>query len=99
MEKAIIVTPKFNKDFDRIYKYLLKEWSAKVAYEFLDKIAQALRFIREHPSLGKQSQRKQGIRSIPVKPHNRIYFRNIGDKTFILSLFDMRQHPSRNPYQ
>ena len=96
MEKKIVVTKRFRKNTLNVYEYLIKEYSSKIASGFLDKLQQRVELIVLYPELGKPSQKKQNVRSIILKPHNRIYYRLNKDKIELLCLFDMRK--KKMPY-
>ena len=98
MDKEVIITPQFSRQANRIYRYLFNEWSAKVAFEFTDKIWIQLQNISKYPGKGKPSAKKQNVRSVILKPHNRIYYKVTHNTIYILSIFDIRRHPSKNPY-
>ena len=42
MEEKIIITKRFRNNTLRVYQYLLKEFSAKTAYNFLDRLEKGL---------------------------------------------------------
>ncbi len=72
-------------------EYLIKEYSAKTAFNFLDKLQQRVELIILYPEMGKPSQKKQNVRSITLQPHNRIYYRLNKNRIDLLCLFDMRK--------
>ena len=76
----------------------LKEFSAKTAFQFLEKLEQRIELIIAHPTIGKPSLKKQNIRSILFTPHNQIFYRYNDSKIEILCLFDMRKDPKKKPY-
>jgi hypothetical protein len=47
MEEKIIITKRFRNNTLRVYQYLLKEFSAKAAYSFLDRLEKRIEFIAE----------------------------------------------------
>ena len=98
MEEKIIITRQFRKNILNVYQYLLKEFSAKAANEFLDRVEKRIDFIAKNPEIGKLSVKENNIRSIIVSPHNRIYYRYFKNVIEILCLFDMRQDPKKKPY-
>jgi len=75
MEKKIIVTKRFRNNTLRVYQYLLKEFSEKTAFQFLEKLQQRIELIITHPTIGKSSLKKKDIRSIIFTPHNQIFYR------------------------
>jgi plasmid stabilization system protein ParE len=91
MEKKIILSRRFRKNVLRIYDYLIQEHSAKVAFNFLDKLQQRIEVIIQHPGIGKSSKKKSNIRSVTLQPHNRIYYRINNYRIELLCIFDMRR--------
>lgn len=98
MEKEIVITRRFRNNTLRIYQYLLKEFSAKTATDFLDRLEKRIEFISQNPGVGKASVKRKNIRSILFTPHNQIFYRYTGNRIEILCLFDMRKDPKKKPY-
>lgn len=96
MEKRIVVTKRFQKNTFFLYEYLMKEYSAKTAYRFLDRLQQQIELIGSQPEIGKPLQQKAHIRSLTLPPHNRIYYRLKKETIELLCLFDMRR--KKPPY-
>ena len=66
MEKKIIVSKRFRNDTLRVYQYLLKEFPAATASDFLDRLEKRINFIADNPETGKLSAKRENIRSISV---------------------------------
>lgn len=98
MEEKIIISKRFRNNTLRVYQYLLKEFSAKTAYNFLDRLEKRIEFIAKNPTIGKLSIKKNNVRSILFTPHNQIFYRYQKNIIEILCLFDMRKHPKKRPY-
>lgn len=98
MEKKIIITKRFRNNTLRVYQYLLKEFSSKTAYSFLQKLETRINFIAKNPTVGKLSVKRKNIRSILFTPYNQIFYRYLGNTIEILCLFDMRKNPKKRPY-
>ena len=96
MEKKIVASKRFQKNTLQLYNYLLKEYSSKSAFTFIDKLQQRVELIIQYPEIGKLSQKNFNIRSVTLQPHNRIYYRIKNNKIELLCLFDMRK--SKLPY-
>jgi len=99
MEKEIVFTKRFLKNVDRVTDYLLEEWNAKVAYNFLEKIHSGVEIIKKNSAIGKPSKYKEGVRSILIKPYNRLYYREEKNSIIVLALIDMRSNPDKNRYK
>ena len=98
MEKKIIITKRFRNNTLRVYQYFLKEFSAKTAYSFLDRLEKRIDFIARNPEVGKASAKRKNVRSILFTPHNQIFYRFQSNIIEILCLFDMRRDPKKRPY-
>jgi plasmid stabilization system protein ParE len=98
MEKKVIITRRFRNNTLRVYQYLLKEFSPKTAYRFLEQLEKRIEFIIKNPETGKKSTKRKNIRSILFTPHNQIFYRYQKNQIEILCLFDMRRNPKKRPY-
>jgi plasmid stabilization system protein ParE len=98
MEKKIIITKRFRNNTLRVYQYLLKEFSSKTAYSFLQQLENRIAFVVKNPSVGKLSAKRKDVRSILFTPHNQIFYRYQNNIIEILCLFDMRKDPKKRPY-
>jgi plasmid stabilization system protein ParE len=98
MEEKVIISKRFRNNTLRVYQYLLKEFSAKTAYGFLNRLEKRIEFIAENPAIGKLSAKRKNVRSILFTPHNRIFYRHQNNIIEILCLFDMCKNPKKKPY-
>lgn len=98
MEKKIVITKRFRNNTLHTYQYLLKEFSPKSAYQFLDLLEKRIYFIASHPEIGKASSKIKNVRSILFTPHKQIFYRYQKNAVEILCLFDMRKNPKKKPY-
>ena len=91
MEKKIVVSRRFRKNSLEVFEYLIKEYSQKTAFNFLDKLEQRVELIIRYPEIGKLSQLRLNVRSVTLPPHNRLYYRINMDTIELLCLFDIRK--------
>lgn len=98
MAYEVIVKKRFTNKVVKILTYLEKEWSNKVAYEFLVKVDRRFNLLKQQPFVGIPSQKISGVRGILITRHNKMYYKVQGEKVIILNLYDSRMHPKRNPY-
>ncbi|MEO8211306.1 MAG: type II toxin-antitoxin system RelE/ParE family toxin [bacterium] len=75
--------------------YLFKEWSDKVAIEFIDKLYFKLELISFQPYSYSKSYSNKQIRKCVVTKQISLIYKIIGKKVIILSLFDTRQSPDK----
>lgn len=53
MEKEIVVTKRFRAQTKHTYEYLLRDFSARVAFQFLEKVEERIELIARHPEIGR----------------------------------------------
>lgn len=98
MEKTVIISKRFRKNVLSIYQYLLKEFSSKVAYEFLERLEKRVEFVIQNPEAGKPSEKRKKVRGILFTPHNQIFYRLLKNRIELLCVSDMRRNPAKRSY-
>lgn len=98
MAYQIIVKKRFTKRVQKVLDYLEKEWSHKVAAEFLLKIDRRIDLLTKQPKVGVLSAKVKDIRGLLITRHNRLYYKIKGNKVIILNMYDTRINPKKNPY-
>ena len=99
MAYQIIVKKRFTNKVKKVLTYLEKEWSHKVAVEFLLKIDRRFELLAQQPYIGAPSTKVKDIRGLLITRHNRLYYKINGNKVTILNMYDTRMDPKRNPYK
>ena len=66
MEKKIVVSKRFRKNSLEVFEYLIKEYSQKTAFNFLDKL-ERVEFIIRYPEIGKPSQLRPNVGSVTLQ--------------------------------
>ena len=95
MDKEVILTSLFKNQYDKCIEYLIDKSSPNVAYNFIVEVHKRLELVRHTPSIGKPSKQIAGVRSILVKPYNRIYYKETSSAIYILTLIDNRRKHNR----
>jgi hypothetical protein len=67
MEKKIVVSKRFRKNSLEVFEYLIKAYSQKTAFNFLDKLEQRVEFIIRYPEIGKPSQLRPNVGSVTLQ--------------------------------
>lgn len=98
MAYQIIVKKRFTNKVEKTLIYLEKEWSYKVAVEFLQKIDRRFELLSKHPYAGAPSAKIKDIRGLLITRHNRLYYKIKDNKVIILNMYDTRINPKKNPY-
>ena len=98
MAYQIIVKKRFTNRVQKVLTYLEKEWSHKVAVEFLLKIDRRIDLLARQPHVGVLSSKVKNIRGLLITRHNRLYYKIKDNKVIILNMYDTRINPKKNPY-
>lgn len=89
----IYLTPRTERNFDSIIKYIRQKWGERTAKEFIKKADQIFILLQDYPMMG-QVENKD-IRGFQLSKHTRILYRIRDNKIIILSFFDVRQDPRK----
>ena len=92
MSYKIIVTSEFELTFDRNLIYLAKEWNDKIIEQFLDRVDNVIREIRENPFLFPSHEYEKNVRKVIINKRIILYYRIVDDSSIELLTF-------RNTYQ
>ena len=98
MAYQIIVKKRFSNKIQKILVYLEKEWSHKVATDFLLKIDRRIELLSRQPAIGAPSTIIKNVRGLLITRHNKIYYKIKGHKVIILNIYDTRMNPKKNLY-
>ena len=98
MAYQIIVKKRFTNKVQKVLAYLEKEWSHKVAADFLIKIDRRFALLTKQPTIGKPSSKIKKIRGLLITRYNKLYYTIEDDKVIILNMYDTRMNPKKNPY-
>ncbi len=98
MAYKVIINKRFTKKVVKVSQYLEKDWSIKVAQDFLAKVDEKIDLISKHPTIGSPSQKIAGIRKVILTRHNHIYYRVRDKKVIFVNMLAPRQDPKKNKY-
>jgi len=99
MAYKIIVKKRFTYKVQKVLTYLEKEWSKKVAGQFLLKIDRRLDLLSKQPFVGAASVKIKDIRGLLITRHNKLYYKVKGNTVIVLNMYDTRMNPKKNPYK
>ena len=98
MAYQIIVKKRFTNKVQKVLAYLEKEWSHKVASDFLIKIDRRFALLSKKPTICRSSSKIKKVRGLLITRHNKLYYTIEDDKVVILNMYDTRMNPKKNPY-
>ena len=91
MDKVIVWNKKAQAKFDNIVLYLQKEWSERIAENFVKTTNHYLFLLSKFPYLGRKSSKNTSVRLLNITRHNQMFYRVESKKIIILAFFDLRQ--------
>lgn len=91
----IIWNKRAGHQFENIQNYLIMEFGEKTTAEFTNKVFNFLDLLAKYPDLGTVENKDKNIRGFVIHKHTTIFYKTVGDKIFLLSMFDNRQSPKR----
>ena len=99
MAVEVVFTDEALEDYFEILNYLKSNWTNREIENFEMEMMEIAELISMFPEFGKKSVKIKFARSIQLKPYYKVYYEQIKDTIFILSIFDTRQNPDKNLYQ
>jgi plasmid stabilization system protein ParE len=99
MAYEIVYSEAAEKQLNALVAYLEIEWSGKVADSFLVIFNNKLNLLQENPKLGRPLDRDPSIRKVTLTKHNLLYYTFDSTRVFLLTIFDTRQNPGKNPLE
>ena len=98
MAYEVVVKKRFTNKVQKVLEYLEKQWSQKVAADFLLKIDRRIELLTKHPHFGAPSTKLKDLRGLLITRHNRMYYKIAGNKIIVLNMYDTRMDSSKTQY-
>ena len=83
------------KQLESLQTYLSEEFGHNTTAQFTLRLFQFLDLLQQYPDIGSMEHPERGIRGFLLHRHTKIFYKLKREKLFILSLFDIRQHPDK----
>jgi plasmid stabilization system protein ParE len=99
MAYKINKTKEFLKNVVAILEYLEKEWGMRSAQKFQTILDSKLEMLSNDLISGAETVKNKEIRKLSITTHNKIYYKIVKEEIIILSLFENKMNPKRNPYE
>lgn len=99
MAYQIVIKKQFSENLEKVLLYLERNWSYKIAADFLIIVNRRLEQLSRHPQFGAISLKVKDVRGVLVTRHNKLYYKIKHNQVIILIMFDTRINPKKNPYQ
>lgn len=95
MSRKVVISKTAKRKLEKLFEYLIKEWSVKVKKDFVEKLDSSIEIIKNQPEIFPESKKGKSLRKCVVTKQTAIYYRYNSKRINIVTLFDTRQDPSK----
>lgn len=95
MRRTVLISKLAERKLEKLFDYLVANWSIKVKNEFVVKLDKSIAIIKEKPESFPSSEKEKGLRKCVVTKQTTLYYRFDKSKITVVTLFDTRQNPKK----
>lgn len=95
MSRKVYVSKTAQKKLEKLFEYLIMEWSIKAKDDFVKKLDYSIKIIKNQPEIFPISKKGKGLRKCVITKHTTLYYRYNTRRINIVTLFDTRQNPNK----
>lgn len=95
MSRKVVISKTAKKKLDKLFEYLIMEWSVKVKTDFVEKLDTSIEIIKNQPEIFPESKKGKGLRKCVITKQTTLYYRYNSKQIYIVTLFDTRQNPMK----
>ena len=95
MSRKVVISKTAEKKLEKLFEYLVKEWSIKVKKDFVEKLDSSIEMIKNQPEIFPESKKGKNLRRCVITKQTTLYYRFNSKRINIVTLFDTRQNPNR----
>tara|TARA_Y100000310_G_C20164414_1_gene570697 strand:- start:167 stop:469 length:303 start_codon:yes stop_codon:yes gene_type:complete len=95
LSRKVVISKTAERKLEKLFEYLIKEWSLKVKKDFVEKLDSSIEIIKNQPEIFPESKKGKSLRKCVVTKQTTIYYRYNSKRINIVTLFDTRQDPNK----
>ena len=95
MSRTVIISRTAEKKLEKLFKFLLENWSLKVKSDFIKKLDKNINLIKANPESFPQSEKKVGLHKCVITKQTTLFYRYTTEEITIVTIFDTRQNPNK----
>ena len=99
MASIVRWTQRAQHEFDKVVTYYEVEYSPLAAENLVSDAKKEIEKLKKQPFIGRASQKRPIVRFVLVGKRYRLYYRVHDEIILVVSFFDTRQNPKKDPYQ
>ena len=95
MNRKVKTSKTAQKKLEKLFEYLIQEWSEKVKSDFIIKLDKCVDLIKSNPDIFPESDKQNGLHKCVITKQTTLYYRFNSKSIFLVTIFDSRQHPNK----
>jgi len=95
LRRKVVISKTAERKLQKLFDYLIAEWSAKVKSDFVEKLDSSIEVIRNQPEIFPESKKGKNLRKCVITKQTTLYYRFNSKQINIVTIFDTRQNPDR----
>lgn len=95
MSRKVVISKTAEKKLDKLFEYLISEWSVKVKRDFVKKLNKSIELIKNQPEIFPESKKGKSLRKCVITKQTTLYYRFNSKQINIVIVFDTRQNPNK----
>ena len=95
MSRKVVISKTAERKLEKLFEYLIKEWSLKVKKDFVEKLDSSIEIIKNQPEIFPESKKGKSLRKCVVTKQTTLHYRYNSKRINIVTLFDTRQDPNK----
>lgn len=95
MIRKVVISKTAEKKLNKLFDYLIENWSLKVKSEFVNKLDRIIDIIQKQPESFPESSKEKGLRKCVITRQTTIYYRFDEKQIKLVTVFDTRQNPKK----
>lgn len=95
MGRKVVISKTAEKKLDKLFEYLIQEWSITVKKQFVEKLDSSIEIIKTKPEIFPESKKGKGLRKCVITKQTTLYYRYNSEIINVVTIFDTRQNPNK----
>ena len=95
LSRKVVVSKTARKKLEKLFEYLITQWSLKAKNEFVEKLDSSIEIIKRQPEIFPESKKGKKLRRYVITKQTTLYYRFDSKRINIVTIFDTRQHPNK----
>ncbi|MEO5789064.1 MAG: type II toxin-antitoxin system RelE/ParE family toxin [Gelidibacter sp.] len=95
MSRKVVISKTAEKKLEKLFDYLIRNWSVTVKKEFVEKLDSSIDLIKNQPEIFPESKKTKGLRKCVITKQTTLYYRYNSERINVITIFDTRQNPNK----